>query len=384
MARNDSVSRTVARHGSVAAGAIALSLLMAACSSPVTGGANGDIGEPTDVVPTELYERWDEPGEVPDLPPVFALSMATAEGAWQTFMDAATTTAGTGGLETVSALSEYNAADAASQFDSFLQRGVSSMFVLDVDPASQGPLIEQAIDQGVGVTALNMPGTTQLTADQYGLGKQLAQATLDYIAEHLDNEAKLLHFNAEWVLPERERGWNEVMENRPDGVEIVANISANPLTQEYGNQSMTTALQKDPDINVVDGPDTVVLGALAALETAGKADNPDLALIGMDGDPQAVEAVLAGGPYKMTLALNIPILGALTGQWAADWSAGYNVPQLVVVPAVRLFDSASIDQYNADVEDPVAALEEAEGVYYVSYGSISYQTRGNYFSGSIG
>ena len=53
---------------------------------------------------------------------------------------------------------------------------------------------------------------------------------------------------------------------------------------------MSTILQAHPDIDVVLGADTVVLGALAALEAAGKA-RPDQFLGGIDGEPEAVAEI---------------------------------------------------------------------------------------------
>ena len=49
------------------------------------------------------------------------------------------------------------------------------------------------------------------------------------------------------------------------GVTIVADITPNPVNKEGGFATMSTILQAHPDIDVVLGADTVVLGALAAL-----------------------------------------------------------------------------------------------------------------------
>ncbi len=68
------------------------------------------------------------------------------------------------------------------------------------------------------------------------------------------------------------------------GVTIVADITPNPVNKEGGFETMSTILQAHPDIDVVLGADTVVLGALAALEAAGKA-RPDQFLGGIDGEP---------------------------------------------------------------------------------------------------
>jgi ribose transport system substrate-binding protein len=84
---------------------------------------------------------------------------------------------------------------------------------------------------------------------------------------------------------------------------------------------MRTILLADPDIDVVLGADTVVLGALAALREAGRA-RPDQFLGGIDGEPAAVAEIRSGGPYKVSVSLASPIFSYAMGQHAADWIEG--------------------------------------------------------------
>ena len=89
---------------------------------------------------------------------------------------------------------------------------------------------------------------------------------------------------------------------------------------------MRTILLAEPDIDVVLGADTVVLGALAALRETGKA-RPDQFLGGIDGEPAAVAEIKSGGPYKASVSLASPIFGYAMGQHAADWLEGKSIPQ---------------------------------------------------------
>src|SRR5436309_965205 len=93
------------------------------------------------------------------------------------------------------------------------------------------------------------------------------------------------------------------------GVTIVADITPNPVNKEGGFATMNTILQAHPDVDVVLGADTVVLGALAALEAAGKA-RPDQFLGGIDGEPEAVAAIKKpNSPYKASISLSSPVFG---------------------------------------------------------------------------
>ena len=374
-------------------GVLGLSLigLTGACSSGVnegsggSGSSGGSVGSPTTTRPTDRFTRSDKAGVKSPLAYQLGLCMVQVEGAIKQFADASTAAAAPLGLETFTSVNASNSAKAVSQMNSFLQRQVGTMFVQDLNPSAQVPVIKNAINEGIGTFAFNMPAHVQLTASQYEIGKQAAHGTLDYIAMHLDNQAKLVHFNFDYneAVAPRDQGWREVMKGKPPGVEVVADIPGNPETQEKGNTAMASILQKDPDVNVVDGGDTLVLGALSALRAAGRGSDPKLALFGVNGDPQAVEEVKSGGPYKATYAFNFAILGTLLADMSDRWLKGLNIPQLVVVPAVPIDSPQAIEEYNKSIADPASVYETAEGTYFNLYGSTSYATRGTYFDGKV-
>jgi ribose transport system substrate-binding protein len=379
--------RSLLRAGAGVLGGLSLIGLTGACSSGVnegSGSSGGSVGSPT-TRPTDKFTRSEKAGAKSPLAHQLGLCMVQVEGAIKQFADAATGAAARLGLETFTAVNASNSAKAVSQMNSFLQRQVGTMFVQDLNPAAQVPVIKNAINEGIGTFAFNMPAHVQMTASQYEIGKQAAQGTLDYIAKHLDNQAKLVHFNFDYneAVAPRDQGWREVMKGRPPGVEIVADIPGNPETQEKGNTAMASILQKDPDVNVVDGGDTLVLGALSALRAAGRGSDPNLALFGVNGDPQAVEEVKSGGPYKATYAFNFAILGTLLADMSDRWLKGLNIPQLVVVPAVPIDSPEAIEKYNRSIADPASIYETAEGTYFNLYGSTSYATRGTYFDGKV-
>jgi ribose transport system substrate-binding protein len=103
----------------------------------------------------------------------------------------------------------------------------------------------------------------------------------------------------------------------------------------------------------------------------------------VNGDPQAVEEVKSGGPYKATYAFNFAILGTLLADMSDRWLKGLNIPQLAVVPAVPIDSPAAIAEYNTSIDDPSSVYRTAEGTYFNLYGSTSYATRGTYFDGKV-
>jgi ribose transport system substrate-binding protein len=385
--------------------AILLACLLAACgggskstssgsnASPSSGssGNPGDSGAqaasvgPTGEQPTTKYVRWSQSKDSPHLSRVFGISILEKSGVFAQFVEAGEKEAGSCKMESTVATSEANAATQVNQVNSFVQRGAGAIFAQDFDDASMQPVLLSAMKQGIGVSAFNMKADTQITASQYAAGQLQAETVLKYIKEHLNNKAELIHFNVGHVLPDREAGWNSAMKMAPAGVKIVANIPANPETQATGNKAMTTVLQAHPGVDIVDGTDTPLLGALAAVEAAGK--QKQVAFIGFNGDPQAIKDVEKDGPYKATVGYDFAVMGALAGQYACDWVNGYNVPQLVIVKGFVIGSKQGAQEFAADIKqattEPAAAIQKADGKYYDAYGSISYATRGNYFSGSV-
>ena len=137
---------------------------------------------------------------------------------------------------------------------------------------------------------------------------------------------------------------------------IVADISPTTVDDEGGFATMSTILLANPNVDVVLGADTVVLGALAALRKAGK-DRPDQFLGGIDGEPEAVAEIKKGGPYKISISLASPVFGYALGRHAADWLEGKSVPQAMdILPSA--LDQSNIASYEADLADPGAVYAD--------------------------
>ena len=168
-----------------------------------------------------------------------------------------------------------------------------------------------------------------LNAPQYETGKRLADAAAAYINDKLGGKANVVLLTQDQIefLAPRFQAFRDVLKAMP-GVTIVADITPEPGQQGGRLRDDEHASSRPiPDIDVVLGADTVVLGALAALEAAGKA-RPDQFLGGIDGEPEAVAAIRKpDSPYKASIALSSPVFGYAMGQHAADWLEGKSIPQ---------------------------------------------------------
>jgi ribose transport system substrate-binding protein len=267
------------------------------------------------------------------------------------------------------------------QVDALRAAQVGAMVVAPVDPASIAPSLQQAIWAGGYVgTVVPPPATSLLNAPQYLTGKALGDAAAAYIKKKLNGQANvvlLTHDSLEFLAP-RFAAMRDSLESLP-GATIVADISPVTVNNEGGFATMNTILLANPEIDVVLGADTVVLGALKAMRAAGKA-RPEQFFGGIDGEPEAVaELKTADSPYKTSISLASPVFAYAMGQHAADWLEGKSIPQAMdILPST--LTSENLAQYEADLADPGAVYAEParRAEYLKMYGNICFDSRDQY------
>ena len=251
-----------------------------------------------------------------------------------------------------------------------------------VDAPSLAPALQQIIWSGAYVgTIVPPPATSLLNAPQYLTGKALGDAAASYIKDQLRGSAKvviLTHDSLQFLAP-RFTAMRDALQDLP-GVTIVADISPTTVDKAGGAAMMRTILIAQPDIDVVLGADTVVLGALEALRAARKT-KPTQFFGGIDGEPEAISEIKNGGPYKVSVSLASPVFGYVMGQHAADWLEGKAVPQALDTLPIAL-TAANIAQFESDIRDPASVYNDAARLnrYMKLYGGICYDTRDRYIN----
>jgi ribose transport system substrate-binding protein len=286
------------------------------------------------------------------------------------------------GLEYRLAQAGNDPARMIEQINGLLDAKVGALVASPVDPISLAPVLQHVIWSGAYVgTVVPPPATTILNAPQYLTGKVLGDEAAQYIRTRLNGRAKvvlLTHDSLQFLAP-RFTAMRDSLRSVPGAV-IVADISPLTVDEAGGADIMRTILLANPDVDVVLGADTVVLGALVALREAGKARDTQF-LGGIDGEPAAVEEIKRGGPYKASVSLASPIFAYAMGQHAADWLEGNSVPQAMdILP--KALTVQNIAEYDADISDPASVYRDGRrrDQYLRMYGNICYDTRDQYLN----
>ena len=151
------------------------------------------------------------------------------------------------------------------QVESFRDAKIGALVVAPVDTPSIARHLQEAIWSGAYVgTIVPPPATSMLNAPQYLTGKVLAEEAAEFIRKRLGGQARMVlltHDSLQFLAP-RFTAMRDVFREMP-GVLIVADISPITVDEAGGAAMMRTVLLAHPEIDVVLGADTVVLGALA-------------------------------------------------------------------------------------------------------------------------
>jgi erythritol transport system substrate-binding protein len=158
--------------------------------------------------------------------------------------------------------------------------------------ASIGP-VRKAKDAGIPVFLIDREiNETGIAAAQIvSNNSQGAQLGAQQFVKSLDGKGKyveLLGKESDTNAGVRSQGYKDVLSQYPD-LKRVAQQSAN-WDQQEAFTKMETILQRNRDIDgVIAGNDTMALGAVAALKSAGLVDK--VKVVGFDGSPDAISAV---------------------------------------------------------------------------------------------
>lgn len=371
------------RRGFLRAGAGAVALgaggaLLTACGSGGSGGSSGSSA-PLGLsrAPTTPFDPNVKAGSKPNLPRRIAWSLPAGAELFTRFDRAVRIGAGTHGLEYVSGQANGDSSTQFQQTQQFIARGLGALVIVDLAPPALAPLQLQAIKQGICVLCGPFADSTlQLTADQGKIGHAAGVATVQWINQNLGGKAQVALFNNDTTPSQRPKSQavRDALKAAGGGIELVADVGVVTATGDEGFRLTNTILQRHPNVDVWVGNDGPLIGALAALQAAGKAGGSALFGFG-DGDRQALDAIARGGPYKSTQGISYSPVAYGWGKYASDWLDGKSIPMVLSVEPFEINSKATVDAFNAAESDPKTAFEDnqASHRYFTPLGNTSYE-----------
>jgi ribose transport system substrate-binding protein len=140
---------------------------------------------------------------------------------------------------------------------------------------------------------------------------------------------------------DRKKGFDDAIKAYPD-MQIVASQTGD-FARDKGCEVAETLLQAHPDVTAIYAHnDEMAMGAIAALEAAGKVPGQDVIIVSIDGTKDAAQAIL-DGKLGATVECN-PKFGPKAFETMLKYANGETFPEKIVNPD-RFFDITNAADY---------------------------------------
>jgi ribose transport system substrate-binding protein len=241
-----------------------------------------------------------------------------------------------------------SAAKQVADVDSMIAQGIDVLFL---PPREEKPLIpavmkakaagiptflvDRSVDPNVAKAGEHF--VAFLGSDFIDQGKRAAE----WLIENFDGEkgviVELEGTTGSSPANDRKKGFDDRIA-QDDRFEIVASQTGD-FARDLGRQVMETLLQAHPDVNVVYAHnDEMAIGAIQALELAGRKPGEDVTIVSIDGTRDALQAIIDG---KMGVTVeSSPFFGPLACEVMQKYAAGEEIPGWVQVQD-RIFTKAN-------------------------------------------
>jgi len=253
--------------------------------------------------------------------------------------DTITTEGAKHGYQTVVVSGDKDVAKQGNQIKDFIVKKVSAIVLSPCDSKAIVPVIQEANAAGIPVFTVDIPChepgvkiVTQVATDNYGGGKEAAAAMIEALGE-AGGKIAVLHLKQAESCLLRVKGFTEVIDAHNAGgkarVDIVTELESGGA-KDLGYKAAEDAVQAHPDLRGLFAiNDPAALGARAALEKAGKADQ--VVIVGFDGQPEGKQAIKDGriyaDPIQFPDKMGVQIVDAIVRH-----SKGESLPPQMLIP----------------------------------------------------
>ena len=143
---------------------------------------------------------------------------------------------------------------------------------------------------------------------------------------------------------DRKKGFDAVIAKNP-GMKIVASQTGD-FNRDKGRQVAESLLQAHPEATVIYAHnDEMAIGAISALEAAGKVPGKDVTVVSIDGEKDALQAIIDG---KMAFSVECnPKFGPAAYAAAMAYAKGDTLP-VTMTNTDRFFDKSNAKESMAD------------------------------------
>ncbi|MBZ9814702.1 ABC transporter substrate-binding protein [Mesorhizobium sp. CA7] len=229
-----------------------------------------------------------------------------------------------------------SSAKQASDVNSMIAQGVDAIFLPPREDKPLVPVILAARDAGIPVFLIDRdvdhtmakPGQDYVTfigSDFINEGNRIAE----WVVKNANGKSKIIELEGTTgssPANDRKKGFDDIIAKHSE-FKIVASQSGD-FARDKGRQVAETLLQAHPEADIIYAHnDEMALGAIAALEAAGKTPGKDVLIVSIDGEKDGVQAIVDG---KIGAICGCsPLFGPKAFATMADYAAGKQIPPFI-------------------------------------------------------
>jgi ribose transport system substrate-binding protein len=207
--------------------------------------------------------------------------------------------------------------------------------------------LQAAKDAGIPVFGMDAGADPLLVTNVTSNGYAMAAETSTYVADRIKGEGNVVMFVFEAFPPVQVRGVvaDAVFGNYPD-IKVLDRVTPDVADGGIADSraKMEAILAANPEPGSIKAVwaawDQPALGALQAIEDAGRSGE-GIVITGIDANPQAREAIAAGGNFEASVAQDFSGIGATTADAVARVLAGEEILQSVTYVPTKLITKAN-------------------------------------------
>ncbi|MCK6578281.1 MAG: substrate-binding domain-containing protein [Anaerolineae bacterium] len=237
-----------------------------------------------------------------------------------------------------------------SRLEDVVNQGVDAI-VINVDPAQVGAGLQAAADAGIPVFGMDAGTDPLLVTNVTSSGYAMAAETATYVVDRIGGAGGVVMFVFDPYPPVQKRGIiaDAIFANHPD-ISIIDRIT--PDVNDGGiadsRAKMEAVLAANPEPGSIRAVwaawDQPALGALQAIEAAGR-QGEGIVIVGIDANPQALDAIAAGGSFEASVAQDFDGIGAAVADVVERYLGGASITQSTIYVPTTLVTSANVDAF---------------------------------------
>ncbi|MDR6635633.1 ribose transport system substrate-binding protein [Phyllobacterium sp. 1468] len=232
-----------------------------------------------------------------------------------------------------------SAAKQVADVNSMIAQGVDLIFLAPREEKPLIPAIKAAKNAGIPVILLdrNVDASLAKPGEDYVtfIGSNFieeGQRVADWLVKNANGKTTIIELEGTTgssPANDRKKGFDDVIAKHSD-FKIVASQTGD-FARDKGRQVAETLLQAHPDANVVYAHnDEMAIGAISAIEAAGKVPGKDVLVLSIDGGKEAVQAVV-DGKIAAVVECN-PRFGPKAFDTAIAYATGEKIPDKIINP----------------------------------------------------